>query len=100
MSTLGKGLSMEGKKTEKSFEVFSESVRDSCEGQARRKNYTQNDANGPNQLSEVGKLLNFEPQHGIGEIVYKCAEYLRNPREVLLVKIAGWAFILWRQAQE
>lgn len=91
---------MAGKDTGKSFEVFAESVRDSCDGQARRKGYTQNDVNGPNQLSEVGRLLNFEPQHGIGEIVYKCAEYLRNPREVLLIKIAGWAYILWREIKE
>jgi hypothetical protein len=48
-------------------------------------------------LSEVAKLLHLEPQHGIGEIVYKCAEYLKNPREVLLVKIAGWSYILWRE---
>lgn len=85
--------------TDNSFETFAAAVRDSCEGQAKRKGYTDSDANGPNQLAEVGRLLNFEPEHGIGEIVYKCAEYLRNPREVLLVKIAGWAFILWKRNQ-
>ena len=79
----------------KRFEEFLEAVRDSVEGQAKRKNYTKNDVNGENQLSEVGRLLEFEPQHGIGEIVYKCAEYLKNPREVLLIKIAGWAGVLW-----
>ena len=84
----------------KRFEEFLEAVRDSVEGQAKRKNYTKNDVNGENQLSEVGRLLEFEPQHGIGEIVYKCAEYLKNPREVLLIKIAGWAGVLWMRHHE
>ena len=80
----------------KSMNEFLALVRDSVEGQAKRKNYTASDnAEGPNQLMEVGRLLNYEPQHGIGEIVFKCAEYLRNPREVLLIKIAGWAAVLW-----
>jgi hypothetical protein len=81
----------------RTFEKFSDLVRDSVDGQAKRKNYTQNGVDGPNQLSDVGNLLQFEPQHGIGEIVYKSAEYLKNPREVLLIKIAGWCFILWRR---
>jgi hypothetical protein len=79
----------------KRFEEFLEAVRDSVEGQAKRKNYSENGVAGENKLSEVGRLLEFEPQHGIGEIVYKCAEYLKNPREVLLIKIAGWAGVLW-----
>ena len=77
------------------FEEFLEAVRDSVEAQAKRKNYSENGVAGENKLSEVGRLLEFEPQHGIGEIVYKCAEYLKNPREVLLIKIAGWAGVLW-----
>ena len=84
----------------KRFEEFLEAVRDSVEGQAKRKNYTKNGVDGENQLIEVGRLLEFEPQHGIGEIVYKCAEYLKNPREVLLIKIAGWAGVLWMRHHE
>lgn len=84
---------------EKTFDAFMGQVRDSCEGQAKRKNYyREGDIESPNQLSDVSNLLGLEPQHGIGEIVYKCAEYLKNPREVLLVKIAGWAYILWRRS--
>jgi hypothetical protein len=84
----------------KRFEEFLEAVRDSVEAQAKRKNYSDNGVNGVNKLSEVGRLLNFEPQHGIGEIIYKCSEYLTNPREVLLVKIAGWAGVLWMRYHE
>ncbi len=63
---------------------------------AKRKNYTKNDADGDNQLASVMTLLGIAAPHGIGEIIYKCAEFLKTPRKVLLVKIAGWAFILWR----
>lgn len=83
----------------RTFEEFAAAVKDSCEGQANRKGYTASTIDGPNQLCEVGQLMNFEPQHGIGEIVFKCREYLVNPREVLLVKIAGWAYILWRSGK-
>src|ERR1700675_1681062 len=79
----------------KRFEEFLEAVRDSVEGQAKRKNYSENGLAGENKLGEVGRLMELEPQHGLGEIVYKCAEYLKNPREVLLIKIAGWAGVLW-----
>ena len=82
------------------FEEFLEAVRDSVESQAKRKNYSENGVTGENKLSEVGRLLEFEPQHGIGEIVYKCAEYLKNPREVLLIKIAGWCGVLWMRHHE
>jgi hypothetical protein len=84
----------------KRFEEFLEAVRDSVEAQAKRKNYSDNGVSGVNKLMEVGRLLNYEPQHGIGEIIYKCSEYLTNPREVLLVKIAGWAGVLWMRHHE
>lgn len=84
----------------RTFESFLEAVRASVDEHAKRKNYTDNGVSGENKLAEVGRLLEFEPQHGIGEIVYKCAEYLRNPREVLLEKIAGWAGILWMRHKD
>lgn len=85
---------------DRTFDAFMALVKDSCEGQANRKGYTKGKIDAPNQLTEVATLLEFEPQHGIGEIVYKCAEYLKNPREVLLVKIGGWAYILWRRSHD
>ena len=84
---------------EKTFAVFMEAVKDSVEGHARRKNYTTGGADDENQLLKVAVLLGIHDQHCIGEIVYKCAEFLKAPAEtkkVLLLKIAGWAFILWR----
>jgi len=45
-------------------------------------------------------MLGIHDAHGIGEIIYKASEYLKAPtetRKLLLTKIAGWAFILWRE---
>jgi len=85
-------------KNERAFDQFAAAVRDSCEAHAKRKNYnTSGDVDGDNQLLKVCTILGIHTHHGIGEIIYKCAEYLTNPREVLLVKIAGWAFVLWRE---
>ena len=81
----------------RTFDEFVAAVKDSCEGHARRKNYTSEGVDGDNQLLRVCTLLNIHTPHAIGEIIYKCAEYLRTPRSVLLEKIAGWAFILWRE---
>lgn len=79
-----------------SLDEFLEAVRDSVESHAKRKNYTDHGADGENKLVTIMAAMGIGVPHGIGEIVYKCTEYLRNPREVLLIKIAGWAFIIWR----
>jgi hypothetical protein len=84
---------------EKTFAAFMEAVKDSVEGHARRKNYTTGGADDENQLLKVAQILGIHDQHCVGEIIYKCAEYLKAPAEtkkILLLKVAGWAFILWR----
>ena len=86
--------------SEKTFDAFSAAVRDSVENHARRKNYTTGGADDKNQLLEVCTILGIHDQHSIGEIIYKAVEYLKAPpqtKKVLLEKIAGWAFVLWRQ---
>ena len=80
----------------RTFDEFAKAVRDSCEGHAKRKGYTTSDADGDNQLITVATAMGFHEAHSIGEIVYKCAEYLKAPRDVLLIKIAGWAYVVWR----
>ena len=85
---------------EKTFDAFISAVRDSVEGHAKRKNYTTEGADGDNQLLKVCVLLGIHDQHAIGEIIYKATEFLKAPqntRKILLEKIAGWAFVLWRE---
>jgi hypothetical protein len=85
------------------FEEFTKAVRDSVEQHALRKNYTVNDANGSNQLADICKRLEIHEEHGVGEIIYKAAEFLKAPKEtkkLLCTKIAGWAFVLYRNTDE
>ena len=84
----------------RTFEEYAALVLDSCESQAKRKGYTDNDIGGDNKLAQVTAILGIGRAHGIGEIIYKAVEYLKNPREVLLIKISGWCFILWRDHNE
>jgi hypothetical protein len=79
---------------------FFNAVRSSVNDHAKRKNYTDDGADGDNKLLIVMSALGIHTPHAIGEIVYKCAEYLRCPRRVILEKIAGWAFVIWRENRE
>lgn len=79
------------------LEDFFAAVRSSVDAHAARKNYTDNGPDGENKMLAVMVLLGIDVPHGIGEIIYKAAEYLKTPRRVLLEKIAGWAFCVWRE---
>lgn len=86
----------------KKFDEFVAAVKDSVEGHAKRKNYTTGGVDDPNQLLNVMTTLGIHDEHSIGEIVYKCAEYLKTPRDapakrVLMEKVAGWAWVIWRE---
>ena len=89
-----------GSKMPKTFDDFIKEVRDSCETHAKRKNYTDEDIDGRNQLVNVMQILGLSAPHGVGEIIYKCAEFLKTPRPLLMVKVAGWAWIIWRGLPE
>lgn len=83
-----------------SLDSFFLAVRSSVTEHAQRKNYTDGGADSENKMLTVMKALGIDVPHGIGEIVYKCAEYLRAPRRVLLEKVAGWAFVVWRENRD
>ena len=80
---------------DRTLEAFMEEVRDSLNGQAERKGYTKSGA--PDQLGSFLAFIGAEPGHAVGEIILKCVEHLKSPRDVNLVKIAAWAFILYRR---
>lgn len=83
-----------------SFEGFMKAVKSSLDEHARRKNYTDGGANDGNKMIAVMVLLGIHAPHSIGEIIYKCSEYLKTPRRVLVEKCAGWAYCLWRETKE
>lgn len=88
------------KEPDNSFDAFMSAVRSSIDDHAKRKGYTDNDPNGANKLSEAVSLLGIHEQHCIGEIIYKCAEWLRTPRRVLMEKVAGWAWLVWKATKD
>lgn len=80
-----------------SLDDFFAAVKSSVNDHAKRKNYTDNDASGDNKLLNVMVQLDIHKPHCAGEIIYKVAEYLKTPRRVLLEKVAGWAYVMWRE---
>lgn len=87
-------------KGDKSFDGFMAEVRASLEKHAVRKGYNDHGADGGNSLYDFTCEIGAEPGHTIGEIIYKGREYCHEPRAVLPVKIAAWAFLLWRKTEE
>jgi len=86
---------------DKSFDAFMTEVRDSVENHAERKNYIQEkNCDGVNPLAAFLSAIGIFTGHNIGEIIYKCVEYVKAPRRVLLVKIAGWAWLEWKECRD
>jgi len=84
----------------RTFEAFSQAVRESVDSHAKRKNYTTEGPDGENQLLKILGILGIHEHHAVGELIYKCAELLKAPtatKKVLCEKIAGWAFVIWRE---
>jgi hypothetical protein len=83
-----------------SFDAFAAAVKSSVDSHAKRKNYTDNGPDGNNKMLTVMNALGIHQHHAIGEIIYKAGEFLKTPRRVLLEKIAGWSFVLWRETPQ
>ena len=82
------------------FEEFTTLVRDLLEPTAAAKGYSKGGANGPNPLYEFVEEVAGGPGHPLGEIIYKARRYssLKQERDVL--KIAAWAFLVWKSHKE
>ena len=81
---------------DRTFDRFAEQVRESLEKYACSKGYNDKGTDGQNLLYELTKQAGLSAGHSMGEIVYKAVEYGKEPREVLLIKIAAWAFLEWK----
>jgi len=77
------------------FEEFSVEVREQLEGKARRKGYNETGVEGRNLLFEFN--FQFFPGHAQGEIVYKLVRGLEKKDPEDLVKVAAWAYLIWKQ---
>ena len=75
---------------------FNKLVQESLEKHAERKGYNDTGADGDNMLYQFTKHIGASNGHSMGEIIYKATEYMKEAREVLLIKIAAWAFLEWK----
>lgn len=71
-------------------------IDDSLGAHASRKGYSDAGADGTNKLYEFTQSIGASAGHSCGEIIYKMTEYMKEPREVLLIKAAAWAFLEWK----
>jgi len=83
------------KVTESQFDEFVKEMRELLDGTAHTKGYNSTGVDGHNQLysfiqSYVG------PGHAIGEIIYKAVRYLRKKDKRDIIKVAAWAYLVWR----
>ena len=75
------------------FDVFAAGVRELVEGKAREKGYNEG---GPERNDLMEFTNKFFPGHAGGEICYKAIRYSRKGDKTDLLKIAAWAYLLWR----
>jgi len=80
------------------FASFSKAVGESIGKHAERKGYARGDDG--MRLSDFLYFIGIGRAHACAEIIYKAVEYWKNPRRVMLEKIAGWAYIAWRHTPE
>lgn len=79
-----------------SLDTFLAEVKDSCTNHAERKGYTaMQGSDSGDVFGQVLRLVGVAKDHAFGEIVAKLIEYKKEPRRVLAVKVAGWAWRLW-----
>ena len=76
-----------------SFDEFARQARDLVDAQAASKGYNSTGAEGPNALFDF--THNMGLSHAEGEIVYKVVRWHSKRDKADLLKIVGWAFLLW-----
>jgi hypothetical protein len=91
----------------RTFEEFFKEVQSSIEQHAKRKGYRRTAlADAPNELADfmasitLSDKLNAAQAHAAFECIYKCVEFLHNPRRVHMEKVAGWASLAWSRTND
>ena len=81
---------------ERTFAEFESGVKALLEPTAQSKGYNTTGLDGENQLYEFVADTVGGPGHAIGEAIYKVKRYAakRNPEDLL--KLAAWAFLMWK----
>jgi hypothetical protein len=91
---MGEMKTVSNAKAKPLFEQFLAEVREQIEGKARRRGYSEAGTEGYNPLFEFNKQ--FFPCHPQGEIVYKLVRGMEEKDPEDIVKVAAWAFLIWK----
>lgn len=83
-----------------SLDEFFAGVRASTTGHAVRKGYTKVGPDEGDVLGVILRKMGVSQAHGIGEIVTKLVEFNVAPRRVLMEKIGGWAWCVWKDTKD
>ncbi len=79
------------------FNEFVTKVREKCDGAAREKGYNMDGVEGrTNELYSFIQNISNSDSHAIGEIIYKAVRYSKKGDKDDLVKIAAWAFLVYK----
>jgi hypothetical protein len=78
------------------FEDFMTEVRASMEPKANAKGYNATGVDGENRLYEYVQGMNEGHGHALGEIVYKARRYAAKKNLEDIIKIAAWAFLVYK----
>jgi hypothetical protein len=81
------------------FDQFVEAMRAQLDPTAAGKGYSTTGVDGHNALYEFVQSVAGGPGHALGEITYKATRYAAKGDPVDVVKIAAWAFLVWRHHQ-
>lgn len=85
-------------KTGQTFAVFVAQMEAILEPTAAGKGYNTTGVDGRNDLYEFVQSFAGDG-HALGEIVYKAKRYAAKGDPTELIKIASWAFLIWRHRQ-
>ena len=80
----------------RTFQQFTEQVAALLDGTAAGKGYSKTGVDGPNQLYEFVQTMVEGHDHALGEIVYKAKRFSAKGNEEDILKIAAWAWLIWK----
>ena len=79
------------------FNAFCAGVYELLQQKAKDKQYNATGTEGPNPLYEFVRSMNqSRDAHALGEIVYKVRRFSATGHVEDILKIAAWAFLVWK----
>jgi len=85
---------------DRNFQDFSGAVLASLSDTAAGKGYNATGVDGENRVYAIIHAATGGHGHALGEIVYKALRYARKRDPMDLVKIAAWAFLIYKHHEE